>query len=118
MDILLISARPDVWSPCAFVFPDKGYTLKTAASLEEGLRHIRATPPRLVILDLTASEDVRKAVTNILMINAAVHTAVVSELEEEAFHEATEGLGILMSLPASPTAADAERLLTVLSAMP
>ena len=44
-----------------------------------------------------------------MMINASVHTAVVSDMDPDEFHEATEGLGILMPLPTSPKADDAER---------
>ena len=50
-------------------------------------------------LDPTA---LRRAVIDVLMINAAVHTAAVTNLEKEAFHDAMEGLGMLMSLPTSP----------------
>lgn len=118
MDILLISARPETWASCEPIFQSGNYALQKVASLEDGLQHIRATPPRLVILDPQPDTDIRAAIIEILKINAAVHTAVVSRLEEEAFHEAMEGLGILMPLPPSPGPADAQLLLTTLSAMP
>ena len=57
----------------------------------------------------------RQAVIDIMMINASVHTAVVSDMDPDEFHEATEGLGILMPLPTSPKAGDAERLLKALA---
>ena len=60
---------------------------------------------------------VRRAVIDVLMINAAVHTAAVTNLEEEAFHDAMEGLGMLMSLPTSPGPHDVERLLDALEAL-
>ena len=50
-----------------------------------------------------------------MMINASVHTAVVSDMDPDEFHEATEGLGILMPLPTAPKAGDAERLLKALA---
>ena len=59
-----------------------------------------APPPRVwscSILDLDPTA-LRRAVIDVLMINAAVHTAAVTNLEEEAFHDAMEGLGMLMSL--------------------
>ena len=56
-----------------------------------------------------------QAVIDIMMINASVHTAVVSDMDPDEFHEATEGLGILMPLPTSPKADDAERLLKALA---
>lgn len=40
-----------------------------------------------------------------------VHTALCSPLDPEAFHESTEGLGVLLQLPPQPGLADAERIL-------
>lgn len=45
------------------------------------------------------------------MINAMVNTAVVSPLSDEEFHEASEGLGILVRLPLEPGADEACELL-------
>ncbi|MFR4120313.1 MAG: hypothetical protein ACLT2T_16740 [Bilophila wadsworthia] len=73
------------------------------------------TPP-FAILDLELEgKALRQAVIDIMMINASVHTAVVSDMDPDEFHEATEGLGILMPLPTSPKADDAERLLKALA---
>ena len=38
----------------------------------------------------------------IMLVNALVHTAVVTDMAEEVFHDAMEGLGILASLPPQP----------------
>jgi CheY-like chemotaxis protein len=38
-------------------------------------------------------------VPQLLQINALINVAMVSDQSEEAFHESTEGLGILMKLP-------------------
>ncbi len=114
MELLLISSRPDLWKACLPVF-EGGCTLQKAASLEEAKNVIRDTPPALAILDLALEgKSLRQAVIDIMMINASVHTAVVSDMDPDAFHEATEGLGILMPLPSSPTADDAEKLLAAL----
>lgn len=40
-----------------------------------------------------------------------VHTALCSPLDPEAFHESTEGLGVLLQLPPQPGRSDAERIL-------
>jgi hypothetical protein len=50
-------------------------------------------------------------VRRLLPVNAMVHTAVISELPEERFHEVSEGLGVLGRLPPRPTAAQAAELL-------
>lgn len=67
-----------------------------------------------MILDLGPEADARRAVMDLLLVNAAVPTAVLSPMPEEDFHEATEGLGILTALPLQPDAADAARLLQLL----
>lgn len=41
-------------------------------------------------------------VLKLLEINALINVALVSEQSEAAFHEETEGLGILMKLPTIP----------------
>lgn len=116
MELLLVTPRPERWNECLPVLRSGDFTLKRASSLEEAKALIKAAPPVLVILDLGLDDKaLRQAVIDIMMIDASVHTAVVSDLEAEAFHEATEGLGILMPLPPSPGAEDARRLLKALS---
>ncbi len=115
MELLLITPRPEVWNECLPVLQN-GHTVRQIASLEDAKPIIRDTPPALAILDLNLEDKaLRQAVIDILMINASVHTAVVSDMDPDEFHEATEGLGILMPLPSSPKASDAENLLTTLS---
>ena len=53
-------------------------------------------------------------VKQLVKINPLVNSAIVSALTAEEFHEATEGLGVLMQLPIEPRDKDAEALLTIL----
>lgn len=116
MELLLITPRPEIWDECLPVFQRGGNTLRQAPSLKDAAPLIRDMPPALAILDLgLEGKALRQAVIDIMMINASVHTAVVSDTDPDDFHEATEGLGILMPLPSSPKAADAERLLKALA---
>ena len=116
MELLLVTPRPEAWNECLPVLQREGNTLQQAASLEDATPIIRDTPPVLAILDLgLEGKALRQAVIDIMMINASVHTAVVSDMDPDEFHEATEGLGILMPLPTSPKAGDAERLLKALA---
>lgn len=62
------------------------------------------------LTDMTGIEFIKKLV----LINPMINTAVVSNLSKKAFHEATEGLGVLMSIPVTATAEDAEGLLNYL----
>ena len=117
-DILLATSRPDVWNACLSVFGDRGSVVRRAVAMADCLAVVRSTAPRLVVLDLDLDPTaLRRAVIDVLMINAAVHTAAVTNLEEEAFHDAMEGLGMLMSLPTSPGPHDVERLLDALEAL-
>jgi hypothetical protein len=47
----------------------------------------------------------------LLSINPMINCAAVSPLPHEAFHEASEGLGVLAQLPVAPGKPDAEKLL-------
>ena len=67
--------------------------------------------------DMTGIDFIRKVVSKKPMVN----TAVISSLPPEDFHQASEGLGILMQLPVRPNGEDAARLLghldTILNSM-
>lgn len=60
--------------------------------------------------DMTGIEFIEKLVT----INPMINTAVASDLSKKDFHEATEGLGVLMSIPLKAGAKDADGLLDYL----
>ena len=69
-------------------------------------------PPRLMIVDeevdgLSNFEIARQ----IVLTNALANLAVVSSLSHDDFHEAGEGLGILVQLPPWPGEDEASRLL-------
>jgi CheY-like chemotaxis protein len=57
--------------------------------------------------DMTGLVFAEKLVTK----NPLVNCAVVSALPEKAFHEASEGLGLLAQLPSRPSRKDAQDLL-------
>lgn len=61
--------------------------------------------------DMTGIEFVEKLVT----VNPMINTAIVSGLSEKDFHEATEGLGVLMSIPQDASGEDAAGLLEYLN---
>jgi CheY-like chemotaxis protein len=81
-----------------------------------GLAQLRGKPIDLVIVDdqledMSGIEFVRRLIT----VNPLANTAIVGALTEEDFHEATEGIGVLMQLPRQPTEQDAETLLALLA---
>ena len=83
------------------------------------LAHIISWRPHLVVVDeyvgyLTNLEFIRQLAS----VDALFHTAAVSRLPRQAFHEVAEGLGVLAQLPPGPGVLEAERLLALLEAVP
>lgn len=117
MDILCVTERPALWEALRPVFAAHGAALRLLPSLDAALADMAGTPPALCLLDPDAATDLRAAVIRILTLNAAIHTAAVTDLDAAAFHDGMEGLGMLMGLPRTPAAADIERLLTALRAV-
>lgn len=56
-------------------------------------------------------------VIQLVRVRPAINCAMVSCLCHDDFHEATEGLGVLMQLPPNPSGADAEVLLQKVEAL-
>jgi len=78
------------------------------------LATIRQNAPAFVIVDEQLHDFTPLVlVAEIMKINAMVNTAVVSALSPEEFHEASEGLGILSSIPLSPGEEDGRQLATL-----
>ncbi len=72
----------------------------------------------LIIID--ESLDGRSGLSiakDMIRVNALAQLALVTTLSPEEFHEASEGLGVLASLPSHPDEKDAERLLNALAAL-
>ena len=93
----------------------RGCAVITVATPEECLEAVRHKAPTLVVLDAGSQEAAKQAVLDIMRANALVYTAVVTDMPEEVFHDTMEGLGILASLPAAPSVAEADRLLGLLA---
>ena len=95
---------------------DTSTKLLWAMSGDEALSIIKNTEIQLVIADeklkdMTGLEFVKKLVT----VNPFVNCMLLSPLSHDDFHEASEGLGILMQLPLQPGEKDASALLQYLN---
>ena len=95
---------------------DTSTKLLWAMSGDEALSIIKNTEIQLVIADeklkdMTGLEFVKKLVT----VNPFVNCMLLSPLSHDDFHEASEGLGILMQLPLQPGKKDASALLQYLN---
>jgi len=111
--ILLVTSEREPFSEFAAVLKQKDdVELSWAATGQEALEAISDNPVDLVVVnenigDMTGIEFMKK----LLSINPMINSAAVSPLAPEEFHEASEGLGVLMQLPVSPGKLDAENLL-------
>lgn len=93
---------------------DDGCTVCMAATIDQCKEAARRDVPVLALLDPPSGDQARAWVMELMMIDAGMHTAVVTEMDEAVFHDVMEGLGILSPLPPEPTASDARRLLGLL----
>jgi len=111
--ILLVTSEKESFSEFAGVLKQKDdVELSRAATGQEALEVLSESPVDLVIVnekigDMTGIEFMKK----LLMINPMINCAAVSSLAHEEFHEASEGLGVLMQLPVRPGGFEAEDLL-------
>ena len=103
--ILLVTSEKELFSEFASTLgKNEDVELSWAADGKEALEEIPDNPVDLVVVnenigDMTGIEFMKK----LLPINPMINCAVVSPLSPEDFHEASEGLGVLMQLPFSPS---------------
>ena len=84
-------------------------------TVRDAIDAVAKTPPAMAIIDDSVEAVSGMEITrSLLQINAFINTALASDLDDELFHEKSEGLGVLAKLPTMPTAADAEALLSLL----
>lgn len=111
--ILLVTTEKEPFSEFAAVLGKKDdVELFWALNGHEALETISLNPIDLVIVDenigdMTGIEFIKK----LLPINPMINSAAVSPLAPEEFHDASEGLGVLVQLPADPGKFEAEDLL-------
>lgn len=116
MNIAILTNRAGALSPFRHALEKCNARLTCFADAWSFLQTARTGNWNLVIVDgltLPFADPVEK----LLEINASLNTAVITDLDESAFHAAAEGLGILSGLPASPGADDAAPLLEKLRAV-
>ena len=111
--ILLVTSEKEPFSEFARILTKKNdVELSWAATGQEALEAISDNPVDLVIVnenigDMTGIEFMKK----LLPINPMINCAAVSSLAPDEFHEASEGLGVLVQLPVDPGELEAEDLL-------
>jgi chemotaxis response regulator CheB len=93
-------------------------TIKLASSAQDALELIPGAAPDLIVLDeIPGAPPDFELVRKIMHRNALINVAMISRMTEQEFHDAAEGLGILMQLPPGPGRPEAEALLSSLNRM-
>ena len=79
------------------------------------LARVKTARPDLLIVDARIEgRDGFDLCRKVLQMDAFMNMAAVSDLDDDEFHEASEGLGLVGRLPSRPAVADLERLLDLL----
>lgn len=113
---MLVSASKESFSNLESAFAENNVGAIWAESGNKALSMISERVFDLIIADETLPDmtglDLAK---KLIFKNPMLNLAVVSALSSHDFHEAGEGLGILMQLPPAPEKSDAEKLLAHLN---
>jgi len=89
-----------------------------ADSCDSALAAVKAKRPDLLIADARiGGRDGLELCRAVLRTDAFVNMAAVSDLDEDTFHEASEGLGLIGRLPPQPGPKDFEDLMALLAAV-
>jgi DNA-binding response OmpR family regulator len=81
----------------------------------EAIKIASTAKPVLMIIDAQPDDlSVFQMVRDLIMLNAGIPIAVVSQMPEKEFETASEGLGILAQLKPNPGRSDAQMLVSKL----
>jgi len=117
--ILLVGGNPASLSDFDWFLSRKDdITLSRAASGQEALAIIgRENVDTAVVDEKLADGDGLLFVRELMKVNPLINCALISSLSPADFHEATEGLGVFMQLPANPGAEQAEKMLQLIESI-
>ena len=114
--LLLVAREQSRFSNIVPVIEEKGGAIHWAATGEEAMTAIGRKALDAIVVDENLEDTTGLAlIKKIVAINPMINSALVSSLGEKAYHEASEGLGILMQLPPEPKESDGQRLMSKLS---
>ena len=103
IQVLLVSREKSVFKKLETAFSENKITTKWTDSAQKALSMLSKEKFDLFITheqlpDMTGRDLVEKVV----FINAMMNSVVISSLPHKDFHEAYEGLGVLMQFPLEP----------------
>ena len=111
--LLFVTAIPTRFAGLPEAIEALGGSISWANSGRQALATIKKTHVDLILVDEDLGDMQGLAfVQQLVATHPMINCALVSSLSKQAYHEASEGLGILMQLPPEPVRADAERLMT------
>jgi len=113
ISILLVSTGNDNLSGLASGLEgDNEIEIFRASSCQKALDLISGKSLDLIVIDENiAGETGFQCAEKVVSVTPVINCAVVSSLSPEDFHEAGEGLGLLMQLPVRPDEKQAEMLI-------
>ncbi len=115
--ILMASERREPFETAvAPMVADGRIEISWVADGESAIAAIKRQRPDLLIVDARiGGREGFSLCRDVLRIDAFANMAAVSDLDEDDFHEASEGLGLIGRLPSRPTPEDFEKLMALLS---
>lgn len=109
---LLVSAKSDSLSELKTVLENGGARIVRVPSRKEALSETAKEKFDLVIIDEILPDSTGLACAQeLISSDAFLNCALISSLSSKDFHEASEGLGLLMQLTLPPRKEEAEKLL-------
>ena len=111
--IVLASSAPErLKDLSAWMREQQDLRFSVAASGAQALKSVQQDGGHLVICDAQLSDmSGLELVKQLVLLNPLLNTALLSSLSPKDFHEATEGLGVLMQLPPRPGPEESQALL-------
>lgn len=114
--LLFVTANKTHFADLPAGIESLGGTISWAVSGRQALEIMGKEHVDLVLADENLGDMKGLAfVERVVSTNPMINCALVSTLSKADYHEASEGLGILMQLPPEPRRADGERLMAHLN---
>ncbi len=119
MKLLLVTPDRDPFAEfSSALLKNSDVELSWAESGRKALDRVSGESCDLVIVDEKLGDMTGiELIKNLLAVNPMINSAAVSPLTADAFHEESEGLGVLTQLPPRPGKKDSEDLLNKLKTL-
>ena len=114
--VLLVTPDRNHFADLSTAIDSQGGAIDWKETGDQALETLRAQAADLVVIDETLPDMTGlEFIGRLVALNPMINCALVSSLSKADYHEASEGLGVLMQLPPRPSQADAKRLMTHLN---